>query len=91
MKMLREEGLVVSVCGASLAYTDDGEMEQEENFEYNTTGTEVIGGDMYEFQVTTGGATSETASKAEFDAGDAAARYCFVYSSSNVYLLFLWS
>ncbi|GKG10815.1 hypothetical protein Tco_0342215, partial [Tanacetum coccineum] len=61
-------------------------------------GTEVIGGDMYEFQVTTGGATSETASKAKFDAGDAAARYCFVYSrygsklhSSNVYLLFLWS
>ncbi|GKD03838.1 hypothetical protein Tco_1178812 [Tanacetum coccineum] len=27
-----EEGLVVTLCGASLEYTDDGEMEQEENF-----------------------------------------------------------
>ncbi|GJW00424.1 Toll/interleukin-1 receptor domain-containing protein [Tanacetum coccineum] len=68
-----EEGLVVSVCGANLEYTDDGEIEQEENFEYNTTGKEVIGGDLYEFQVTRGGATSETVSKAAFDVGDVAA------------------
>ncbi|GJU44694.1 hypothetical protein Tco_1201960, partial [Tanacetum coccineum] len=66
--IFEEEGLVVSVCGSSLEYTDDGEMEQEKNFKYNTTGKEVIGGDL------------ETASKAAFDAGDAAARYCFIYS-----------
>nr|GEV49889.1 histone acetyltransferase HAC1-like isoform X3 [Tanacetum cinerariifolium] len=75
-----EEGLVASVCGSNLKYTDDGEMEQEKNFKYNTTGKEVIERDLYEFQVTTGGATSETASKAAFDAGDIAARYCFIYS-----------
>nr|GEX61957.1 hypothetical protein [Tanacetum cinerariifolium] len=73
---ISKEGLVVSVCGVSLEYTDDGEVEQEENFEYNATGKEVIGGDLYEFQVTTGGATSDTA----FDARNAAALYCFVYS-----------
>ncbi|GKD74852.1 hypothetical protein Tco_1333134 [Tanacetum coccineum] len=78
--IFEEEGLVVSVCGSSLEYTDDGKMEQEKNFEYNITGKEVIRGDLYEFQVTTGGATSETASKAAFDADDAAARYCFIYS-----------
>ncbi|GKC06757.1 adenylate kinase [Tanacetum coccineum] len=37
-----DEGLVVIVCGASLEYTNDGEMEQEENFEYNTTSKDVI-------------------------------------------------
>ncbi|GJZ11511.1 hypothetical protein Tco_0546270 [Tanacetum coccineum] len=71
--IFEEEGLVVSVCGSSLKYTDDGEIEQEKNFEYNTTGKEVIGGDLAM-------STSKTASKAAFDAGDAAARYCFIYS-----------
>ncbi|GJY86624.1 hypothetical protein Tco_0500650 [Tanacetum coccineum] len=42
VRIFVEEGLVVTVCGASLEYTDDGEMEQEENFEYNTTSKEVI-------------------------------------------------
>ncbi|GJR03000.1 hypothetical protein Tco_0525984 [Tanacetum coccineum] len=51
--IFEEEGLVVSVCGSSLEFTDDGEIEQEKNFEYNTTGKEVIGGDLYEFQCET--------------------------------------
>ncbi|GJT73689.1 putative TIR domain, P-loop containing nucleoside triphosphate hydrolase, partial [Tanacetum coccineum] len=45
-----EEGLLVSVYGASLEYTDDGEVEQEENFENNAIGEEEIGGDLSEFE-----------------------------------------
>nr|GEZ52971.1 Toll/interleukin-1 receptor (TIR) domain-containing protein [Tanacetum cinerariifolium] len=48
---VKKEGLAVSVCGSSLEYTDDGEIELEKNFKYNTTSKEVIGGDLYESQV----------------------------------------
>ncbi|XP_021981079.1 disease resistance protein RPV1 isoform X1 [Helianthus annuus] len=53
-----EKGMmIVSGCGGSLVYTDDDdEIKEEENCE-NTTikGKEVIGGDLSEFEVTTGG------------------------------------
>ncbi|XP_076919542.1 uncharacterized protein LOC143582144 [Bidens hawaiensis] len=48
-----ERVFVVSDCGVSLGYMDDG----EENYENNTMmkEEEVIGGDLSEFKVTTGG------------------------------------
>ncbi|KAJ0705879.1 hypothetical protein HanLR1_Chr09g0300461 [Helianthus annuus] len=53
-----EKGMmIVSGCGGSLVYTDDDdEIKEEENCE-NTTmkEKEVIGGDLSEFEVTTGG------------------------------------
>nr|GEV49060.1 TMV resistance protein N-like [Tanacetum cinerariifolium] len=55
IKMVLEENLVVSGCGASLVYTNGGELRQEENLENNAKGEEVIGGDLSEFEVTTGG------------------------------------
>ncbi|GKD93649.1 hypothetical protein Tco_1373486, partial [Tanacetum coccineum] len=55
VKMVLEENLVVSGCGASLVYTNGGELRQEENLKNNAKGEEVIGGDLSEFEVTTGG------------------------------------
>ncbi|MFS7960314.1 hypothetical protein Hanom_Chr08g00701771 [Helianthus anomalus] len=47
--------MIVSGCGASLVYTDS-EVDQEDNCENNSMKEkEVIGGDLSEFEVTTGG------------------------------------
>ncbi|KAJ0710119.1 putative heavy metal-associated domain superfamily [Helianthus annuus] len=48
--------MMVCECGANLVYMDDGEVQEEENCENSTRkGEEVIGGDLSEFEVTTGG------------------------------------
>ncbi|XP_076892428.1 disease resistance protein RUN1-like, partial [Bidens hawaiensis] len=50
-----EEGMIASLCGASLVYINDCEVEQEENQERDTVKTEeVIGGDLSAFEVSTG-------------------------------------
>ncbi|KAM0005124.1 putative P-loop containing nucleoside triphosphate hydrolase, leucine-rich repeat domain superfamily [Helianthus debilis subsp. tardiflorus] len=50
-----EEGMIVSGCGASLVYVDDGEVVQEEKLGHKTMiMEEVIGGDLSEFEVTPG-------------------------------------
>ncbi|GJY81077.1 putative RNA-directed DNA polymerase, partial [Tanacetum coccineum] len=46
-------GLVVSRCGASLVYMDDGEVKHD-NFENYTKEEEVIGGDLSKLQLKTG-------------------------------------
>ncbi|KAL8239798.1 hypothetical protein R6Q59_016365 [Mikania micrantha] len=56
MNIFWEKGMmIVSRCGGSFVYMDDGEVEEEENCENNTMKGEVIGGDLSEFEVTTGG------------------------------------
>ncbi|XP_021978714.2 uncharacterized protein LOC110874159 [Helianthus annuus] len=51
-----DEAVMVSQCGASLVYVDDSEEDEEENFGTNTMKEEEeIGGDLSEFEVTTGG------------------------------------
>ncbi|KAJ0886443.1 hypothetical protein HanRHA438_Chr09g0379521 [Helianthus annuus] len=48
--------MIVSECGASLLYMDDGEVVEKEYCDNNTMKKEeVIGGDLSEFEVTTGG------------------------------------
>ncbi|MFS7966230.1 hypothetical protein Hanom_Chr09g00771431 [Helianthus anomalus] len=51
-----DQKMIVSVCGARLLYMDDGEVEEKEYCDNNTMKKdEVIGGDLSEFEVTTGG------------------------------------
>ncbi|XP_022027421.1 uncharacterized protein LOC110928694 isoform X2 [Helianthus annuus] len=51
---LDKKVLIVSECGASLVYTDDGKVEDGEKCE-QIKGKEVIGGDLSELEVTKGG------------------------------------
>ncbi|XP_023734374.1 disease resistance protein RPV1 [Lactuca sativa] len=48
------DGFMVSRCGASLAFIDDGEVEPEYYKKNYKKEEEVIGGDLSEFQLTTG-------------------------------------
>ncbi|MFS7917409.1 hypothetical protein Hanom_Chr03g00188711 [Helianthus anomalus] len=49
-----QRGMKVSKCGASLVYMDEGEVQQPENLENPRMKMEVIGGDLSEFQLTSG-------------------------------------
>ncbi|KAK1437416.1 hypothetical protein QVD17_03207 [Tagetes erecta] len=48
------EEMRVHECGASLVFSDGGEIKQEEECDSNTMKEEVIGGDLSEFQLNTG-------------------------------------